>query len=100
MPGASAGNRYAPTASLTVVAAPTSDGLRASTTTPGNAPPVASLTTPSIEPRVSCARTGDAQARTTDNAYATRLTCNMTTLHRSLSTSGPCNGAQSTLKFG
>src|SRR5262245_66326111 len=44
-----------PCASVIAVLTPTSDGLRASTVTPGRTAPDESLTTPSMEPRVSCA---------------------------------------------
>ena len=61
-PGARAGNRYWPFASVTVLLTPTSAGLRASTVTPGRTPPALSLTVPSIDPPCSWAAAGAASA--------------------------------------
>ena len=59
-PGASAGKRYTPLASAVVAITPVEP--LASTVAPGRTAPDASLTTPSIAPRVSCAHAG-ARAR-------------------------------------
>ena len=54
-PGCRDGKRYTPVASVTAVTTALVASCFAETVTPGSAPPVLSLTTPSIEPRVSCA---------------------------------------------
>src|SRR6185503_160159 len=61
------GKRYTPVASVTAVTVWLVESCFAATETPGNAPPVLSLITPSIEPRVSWAK---ATAGTTANRQA------------------------------
>jgi hypothetical protein len=60
VPGASDGNRNPPFASVTATCGVFVALLRASIVTPGNTPPEASLTVPSIDPRNSCAAAGPA----------------------------------------
>ena len=57
-------------ASVTALATPTRAGLRASTVTPGSTAPDVSLTTPSIDPRVSCATAPAGQRQQHEREHA------------------------------
>src|SRR6476659_6989852 len=72
-----------PCASLIAVLTPTSDGLFASTVTPGRTAPEVSRTIPSMEPRVSCA------PRTFDSAKNVSAHTTIRTTYRIAASSNP-----------
>ena len=77
IPDASDGNRYTPFASVTADTTTPFASFLTSTVTPGITAPVASLTTPSIDARCSCANAGIASAsiRNASAMFLKRISC-------------------------